>query len=146
MIEWVSNFFAQEGIAQAIFLIGITIVIGFWLAKIKIRGISLGVTWILFAGLAIGHFDYFKINPEVLHFIKEFGLILFVYAIGSQVGTSFFSSLRNGGIKMNLMTLVLVGFNVLATLGIYYFTNTDLPSAVGLMSGAVTNTPGLGAA
>ena len=146
MIEWVRNFFTQEGIAQAIFLLGITIVIGFWLAKIKIRGISLGVTWILFAGLAIGHFDYFKINPEVLHFIKEFGLILFVYAIGSQVGTSFFSSLRNGGIKMNLMTMVLVGCNVLATLGIYYFTNTDLPSAVGLMSGAVTNTPGLGAA
>lgn len=146
MLVWFKNFFTQEGIAQAIILIAITIVIGFLLGKIKFRGISLGVTWILFAGLAIGHFDCFKINVEVLHFIKEFGLILFVYAIGSQVGSSFFSSLRSGGLKMNVLTLVMVSFNVLVAYCIYFFSNTDLPTVVGLLSGAVTNTPGLGAA
>ena len=146
MLVWFKNFFTQEGIAQAIILIAITIVIGFLLGKIKFRGISLGVTWILFAGLAIGHFDCFKINVEVLHFIKEFGLILFVYAIGSQVGSSFFSSLRSGGLKMNVLTLVMVSFNELVAYCIYFFSNTDLPTVVGLLSGAVTNTPGLGAA
>lgn len=145
-MNWLINFFSQEGVAQAIILIAITIVGGFFLGQLKFRGISLGVTWILFVGLAIGHFDCFHINPEILHFIKEFGLILFVYAIGSQVGASFFSSLAHGGLKMNILTIILVCFNVLAALCIYWFTQTDLPTSVGLMSGAVTNTPGLGAA
>lgn len=142
----VSNFFLQGGVAQTIIIIATTVFFGLLLGKIKIRGISLGVTWVLFVGIVLGYFDCFSVNGEVLHFIKEFGLILFVYAIGSQVGTSFFSTLRNGGLRMNLLAMGFIGLNVMAALLIFFITKIDLPSVVGLMSGAVTNTPGLGAA
>lgn len=145
-MEAIIDFFSQGGIAQSIIILATTIFAGLLLGEIKIGGISLGVTWILFVGLFIGFFDCFSIDGEVLHFIKEFGLILFVYAIGSQVGASFFSSLRNGGLKMNLLAVGLICFNVMAALAIHFLTNTDISSVVGLMSGAVTNTPGLGAA
>lgn len=142
----ICDFLTQGGVAQAIIIIASTIYVGFLLGKIKVGGISLGVTWILFVGIFLGYFDCFAVNGEILHFVKEFGLILFVYAIGSQVGASFFSSLRNGGLQMNLLAIGLICLNVLTALGIHFFTKIDLPSVVGLMSGAVTNTPGLGAA
>ena len=142
----ICDFLTQGGVAQAIIIIASTIYVGFLLGKIKVGGISLGVTWILFVGIFLGYFDCFTVNGEILHFVKEFGLILFVYAIGSQVGASFFSSLRNGGLQMNLLAIGLICLNVLTALGIHFFTKIDLPSVVGLMSGAVTNTPGLGAA
>lgn len=145
-METIINFFSQGGIAQSIIIIASTIYIGFLLGKIKVGGVSLGVTWILFIGIVLGYFECFSINHDILHFVKEFGLILFVYAIGSQVGASFFSSLRNGGLKMNLLAVCLICLNVLTALCIHFFTHTDIPTAVGLMSGAVTNTPGLGAA
>lgn len=142
----ICDFLTQGGVAQAIIIIASTIYVGFLFGKIKVGGISLGVTWILFVGIFLGYFDCFTVNGEILHFVKEFGLILFVYAIGSQVGASFFSSLRNGGLQMNLLAIGLICLNVLTALGIHFFTKIDLPSVVGLMSGAVTNTPGLGAA
>lgn len=146
MGNWIEQFFSQGSIALTIVMFSITIVGGFMLNKIKIKGISLGVTWILFVGLAIGHLDCCSIDGNVMVFVKEFGLILFVYAIGSQCGSSFFSSLRHGGLQMNMLALGLVLLNVAVTICVALLSHTDWANAVGLMSGAVTNTPGLGAA
>ena len=138
--------FTQNGVAQSILMLSLTILLGILANKIKIGSISLGVTWILFAGIIIGHFQIFQEDAKVLTFINEFGLILFVYAVGSQCGANFFSSLKNGGLSLNILAFGLVLLNVLVTFGLSVFSGTDLPSMTGLMSGAVTNTPGLGAA
>ena len=138
--------FTQNGVAQSILMLSLTILLGILANKIKIGSISLGVTWILFVGIIIGHFQIFQEDAKVLTFIKEFGLILFVYAVGSQCGANFFSSLKNGGLSLNILAFGLVLLNVLVTFGLSVFSGTDLPSMTGLMSGAVTNTPGLGAA
>ena len=115
------------------------------LGKIKIANISLGITWILFAGIGISHFGL-RVNPNILSFTKEFGLILFVYSIGLQVGPSFFSSLRKGGLRLNMLALAIVFLGGLTTYIIHFITKTDLATMVGIFSGAVTSTPSLGAA
>jgi len=141
----IQNLFLGGDTASAIFLICVTAFLGMLIGKIEVKKIRLGVAGVMFAGLAFAHFGA-KLDHHVLHFVREFGLILFVYAIGMDVGPRFFSSLRNDGLKMNLLAvgLVLMGFSI--TLIIWYFT--DLPASViaGIMSGGVTNTPGLGAA
>jgi len=132
-------------LALSIIVLSSVIFLGKILGQCKIFGISLGVTWILFVGIIFSHFGY-NLDPTILHFMKEFGLILFVYSIGMQVGPSFFSSFRSGGIKLNLLAMLVVLFAVIVTYALIKITGTDAPTMVGVMSGAVTNTPGLGAA
>src|SRR3989339_23411 len=144
-MEWLINLFASESVAQSVVILAAVISVGILLSKIKIANISFGITWILFAGIAFSHFGL-KINPGVLHFAKEFGLILFVYSIGLQVGPGFFSSFKKGGIKLNLIASGIVLAGVATTLVIHYATSLPMSTMTGILSGAITNTPGLGAA
>ena len=126
-------------------ILALTVGIGVYLSRIKIAGISFGVTWVLFIGILLSHYGM-TLDGELLHFVKEFGLILFVYSIGLQVGPGFFSSFKSGGLKLNTVTCVLVLFDVLMALLLIFTTGEGVDTITGIMSGAVTNTPGLGAA
>lgn len=139
------NLLTQSDTAGAIFVLAIIIASGLFLGKFKIKGISLGTTWILFMGILLGHLGL-RINPVMLSFIKDFGLILFVFAIGLQVGPGFFHSFRKDGLPMNMMAVGLVLLAVLTTFIIHLASGENLGIMTGIMSGAVTNTPGLGAA
>ncbi len=144
-MEWLYNLFFGTGIAQAVLVISLVITIGILLGKIRICGISLGVTWILFVGIAMSHFGM-SIDNEIRHFAQEFGLILFVFSIGLQVGPSFFSSFKHGGMQLVGCAVAIVLLGV-ATAGVLQLvTGVPVPTMVGILSGAVTNTPGLGAA
>lgn len=135
-----------SSVAHIVCLYAFVISVGVLLGKIKIFGISLGVTFVLFAGILMGHFG-FTGETHILHFIREFGLILFVFCIGLQVGPSFFSSFKKGGMRLNLLAVGIVVLNIAVALGIYFIDGQiDLPMMVGILYGAVTNTPGLGAA
>ncbi len=123
---------------------GFGISIGLLLGKVKIFGISLGTTWILFFGIFLGHIGL-QVDENILHFLKEFGLILFIYSIGMQVGPSFFSSFKQGGITLNILASGVVLLGVLVTYIIHLVTGLPIATMVGILSGAVTNTPGLGA-
>lgn len=144
-MDWFREFLWSDSIAHAIVIYAFVIALGVALGKIRVFGISLGITFVLFAGIALGHFG-FAVNHTVVEFAKDFGLILFVFFIGLQVGPGFFSSFRKGGISLNLMALAIVLLGGLTTLILHWITGTSLPMMVGIMSGAVTNTPGLGAA
>ena len=139
--------FHSGSVAYTILLYATVIAIGITLGKVKVFGISIGVTFVLFAGIIAGHFG-FVVDTAISHFIKEFGLILFVFSIGLQVGPSFFSSFKKDGMMMNLLATSLILLNVVVVVVLFYiFTpNVTMPSLTGIMSGAVTNTPGLGAA
>ncbi len=143
-MEWFFKLLSSGSVAYSLLLLSFTIVAGLAIGNFKVKGFTLGVTWILFVGIFVGNF--YQIDPHILHFVKEFGLILFVYSIGMQVGPSFFSTFRSGGINLNLMAVGLVFLNVMAAYVIYCITGEDLKNMVGILSGAVTNTPGLGAA
>ncbi|MBS7277458.1 MAG: putative transporter [Bacteroidales bacterium] len=134
-----------SGTAFSILLFAIAITIGLLLAKLNIKGITIGSTWILFIGILMGHFGLIP-DPKVLSFMKDFGLILFVYSIGLQVGPGFFSSFKNGGVKLNMLAVGLVLCSALTAFVIHLISGESLQTMVGVMSGAVTNTPGLGAA
>jgi putative transport protein len=144
-MDWLYELVFGTGIAHSVFVFALVISIGIILGKIKIFGVSLGIAWILFVGIAFGHFGLI-IDPTILHFMKEFGLIMFIYSIGMQVGPSFFSSFKKGGVKLNLLAVSIVLLGVVTTLVIYSITNLPISTMVGILSGAVTNTPGLGAA
>lgn len=144
-MDWLLQLVTGSSVAHAIFILAIVISVGLLLGKIKIFGISLGITWILFCGIFLGHLGL-EISPNVLHFMKEFGLILFIYSIGMQVGPSFFSSFKQGGITLNMLAVGVVLLGVITTFVIHIITGTPLATMVGVLSGAVTNTPGLGAA
>ena len=144
-MDWLHSLFMGEGIAHTVLVLSLVIAIGVMLSKIKITGISIGVTWILFVGILAGHFGM-TIDHNTLHFIKEFGLILFVFSIGLQVGPGFFSSFKEGGLKMVGCAAAVVALGAIATYTIHIVTGTPMTTMVGIMSGAVTNTPGLGAA
>lgn len=139
------NLLTGRDTASAILILAIVISFGLFLGKFKIKGISLGSTWILFMGILLGHLGL-RIHPVMLSFIKDFGLILFVFAIGLQVGPGFFHSFRKDGLPMNLMAIGLVLLAVLTTYIIHLVSGENLGIMTGIMSGAVTNTPGLGAA
>ena len=137
----------HPSIAHTVFVLAAVIASGIALSRIKIKGISLGMTWILFTGIAFGHFlDSGTIHHDTLHFIKEFGLILFVFFIGLQVGPGFFSSLKSGGLKLIGLASLVIFLGVGTAYAIHLITGEPLPTMVGVLSGAVTNTPGLGAA
>lgn len=144
-MEWINDLIFGSGIAHTIFVLSLVVSIGILLGKIKVFGISLGITWILFVGIFFGHFGL-NIEEELLHFIKEFGLILFIFSIGMQVGPSFFSSFKEGGITLNLLASGVVLLGVITTYVIHIITGLPIATMVGILSGAVTNTPGLGAA
>lgn len=150
-MEWINSlFFGNDafwggGVAHSVLILALVIALGIMLGKIKVAGISLGVTWILFVGIIFSHFGM-RLNEHLLHFMKEFGLILFVYSIGLQVGPGFFSSFKKGGIRLNLLAIMIVAAGVLTTFVIYLCTGLPVTTMVGILSGAVTNTPGLGAA
>ncbi|MDD2601796.1 MAG: putative transporter [Prevotella sp.] len=150
-MDWLINLFTtQDSVAHIVLLYGLVISIGVLLGKVKIGGISLGVTFVLFAGIVAGHIGFTAPLP-ILDFLRDFGLILFVFCIGLQVGPGFFEGFRKGGITLNLMATTMIVLNVLVMFACYYlFFDTsnpnNLPMMVGTLYGAVTNTPGLGAA
>ena len=133
------------GIAHTILLFALVIATGIYLGRFKVKGVSIGSTWILFVGILLSHFG-FRADPHILSFMKDFGLILFVFSIGLQVGPGFFHTFKTGGLKMNLLAFLMVILAVGVTLSIHFITGEDLRIMTGVMSGAVTNTPGLGAA
>lgn len=151
-MEWLINLFTPHNVALAntILLYSFVIFAGIFLGKIKFFGVSLGVTFVLFVGILLGHLGY-EGDANVLHFLREFGLILFIFSIGMQVGPGFFSSFKEGGIQMNMLAMLGIALNVGIMIIIYFVQGgangeTNISQMVGIMSGAVTNTPGLGAA
>ena len=146
-MDWLESLlWDPASVAHIVCLYAFVISVGVLLGKIKIFGISLGVTFVLFTGILMGHFG-FTGETHILHFIREFGLILFVFCIGLQVGPSFFSSFKKGGMTLNMLAVGIVVLNIAVALGIYFIDGgVDLPMMVGILYGAVTNTPGLGAA
>ena len=144
-MNWLYSLFFGDSLAHGIFVLALVITVGILLGKIKICGVSLGTTWILFIGIAASHFGM-TVTPEVLHFVKEFGLILFVYSIGLQVGPGFFASFKHGGLQLVGLASLIVVLGVATAYILHLTTGTPIPTMVGILSGAVTNTPGLGAA
>ena len=140
-----NELFFGTGIAHTILLFALVIATGIYLGRFKVKGVSIGSTWILFIGILLSHFG-FRADPHILSFMKDFGLILFVFSIGLQVGPGFFHTFKTGGLKMNLLALLMVVLAVGVTFVIHLVTGEDLRIMTGVMSGAVTNTPGLGAA
>lgn len=137
--------FFGQGTGHSIMLLAFVIAAGIFLGKFKFKGVSLGSTWILFVGILLSHFG-FRADENLLHFLKEFGLILFVFSIGLQVGPGFFHSFKQGGLTLNMLAIALVLLGVITTYVIHLVTGENLVTLTGVMSGAVTNTPGLGAA
>lgn len=136
----------NTSIAATLVLYSFVIAAGIYIGKMKIFGVSLGVTFVLFVGILMGHFGY-VVDDAILKFVREFGLILFIFSIGLQVGPGFFSSFKKGGMRLNALAVTGIALNVAIVLCIYYFGNVnDISALVGVMSGAVTNTPGLAAA
>ena len=136
----------NTSLAATLVLLSFVIAVGIYLGKIRFWGVSLGVTFVLFVGILMGHFGY-EIQPEVLKFVREFGLSLFIFAIGLQVGPGFFSSFKKGGIRLNMLAVLGIMLNVGIVVAIYFINGkTSISALVGVMSGAVTNTPGLAAA
>jgi putative transport protein len=146
-MNWFTELLTGNSIAHAVLIYAFVIATGVMLGKIKIGGISLGVTFVLFMGILVGHFG-FTVDHTVMHFIKEFGLILFIFSIGLQVGPSFFTSFKKGGMMLNGLACLLILLGIGVTLSLYYIFGGEIsiPMLVGIMQGAVTNTPGLGAA
>lgn len=144
-MQWLIDLFMSNSIANAVFIIALTIALGLLMNRIKFGSVSLGVTWVLFVGILLSHFGL-GIDPRICTFVKEFGLILFVYSIGLQVGPGFFASLKAEGLQLNMLAAMLVLLGCVICYGIHILTGEDLTTMVGVLSGAVTNTPGLGAA
>ncbi|CAM3132863.1 putative transporter [Rariglobus hedericola] len=144
-MDWITQLFATESVARTVILLGVAGALGAALGKIKLYGISLGVAGVLFAGLLLGHFKL-TFNHEVLDFVREFGLILFVYTLGLQIGPGFFASLRARGMILNLFAAGIVFLGVIVASTWIILGRTDAAVGVGLLSGATTNTPSLAAA
>ena len=143
-MDWLREIFVEQTFIQAILVLSIICAVGLMLAKVQVKGISLGVTFVFFTGILAGHFGV-KVNPQMLLFAQNFGLVLFIYSLGVQVGPGFFSSFKQGGVKLNVLaTSVLVAGSAMALL-LVPLTGISLPDMMGLLCGAVTNTPMLGA-
>ncbi|MDR1484365.1 MAG: hypothetical protein LBT09_06040 [Planctomycetaceae bacterium] len=154
-MDWLKELLIGNSVGHIVFVFAFVISLGVALGRIKIFGVALGMTFVLFVGIAASHFGTQYIDPattkhfmdhEVLHFVRDFGLILFVYAVGLQVGPGFFATFKTGGLKLNLLAAAIVVLGVSITVLLHYVTKIDMPTMVGILSGAITNTPGLGAA
>ena len=144
-MNWLQEAFLEPTMVQAVIIISLVSALGLYLGRIKIFGISLGITFVFFAGILAGHLGI-VVNKDMLYFAQSFGLILFVYALGLQVGPGFFSSLKKGGVAMNMMGLGVILLGLIMTVGLHWVTGVSLSNMGGLLCGAVTNTPALGAA
>lgn len=144
-MNWLQEAFLEPTMVQAVIIISLVSALGLYLGRIKIFGISLGITFVFFAGILAGHLGI-VVNKDMLYFAQSFGLILFVYALGLQVGPGFFSSLKKGGVEMNMMGVGVILLGLIMTVGLHWTTGVSLSNMVGLLCGAVTNTPALGAA
>ena len=144
-MNWLQEAFLEPTMMQAVIIISLVSALGLYLGRIKIFGISLGITFVFFAGIFAGHLGI-VVNKDMLYFAQSFGLILFVYALGLQVGPGFFSSLKKGGVAMNMMGLGVILLGLIMTVSLHWVTGVSLSNMVGLLCGAVTNTPALGAA
>lgn len=144
-MEWINAILFDHSVIQAVVVISLIAAIGLSLGKLSLYGISLGVTFVFFAGIIAGHLGL-SIDPQMLNYAESFGLIIFVYALGLQVGPGFFGSLRRGGMNLNLLALSVILIGTSLALLFHAITNVSLPDMVGILSGAVTNTPALGAA
>ena len=146
-MSWFLDLLTQGSVAHTILIYCFIIALGMALGKVRIKGISLGATFVLFVGLALGHFQL-NIDLMILDFMKNFGLILFIFSVGLQVGPGFFASFKKGGLRLNGLALLIVVLGVATTIGLYYILQgrVSMPMMVGIMSGAITCTPGLGAA
>lgn len=144
-MDWLIEIFTEQTFVQAILILSVICAVGLALGQIKIGGVSLGVTFVFFAGIIAGHFGL-TVNPDMLTMIQNFGLILFIYALGVQVGPGFFASFKQGGVKLNIIALLLLVIGTVMALAIHWTSGISLGDMMGLLSGAVTNTPMLGAA
>ena len=144
-MDWIINIFTEQTFVQAIMVLSLICAVGLALGNVKIFGVSLGVTFVFFAGIIAGHFGL-EVNQDMLTIIQNFGLILFIYALGVQVGPGFFASFKQGGIKLNLLSLLVLVIGTVMALAIHWTSGISLGDIMGLLSGAVTNTPMLGAA
>jgi AspT/YidE/YbjL antiporter-like protein len=144
-MEWLSEIFIEQSHIQAILILSIICAAGLALGKLKIGGVSLGISFVFFAGILAGHFGL-KINSDMLLLAQNFGLIIFIYSLGIQVGPGFFSSFKKGGIKLNVLSLALAVAGTALTVGLHWISGIPMPKMMGLFSGAATNTPMLGAA
>lgn len=144
-MNWFEILLFQPSVAHSVLLIAVVIALGLVLSRISIKNISFGVTWILFVGILFGQIG-FTLNEEISHFVKEFGLILFIFSIGIEVGPGFFQSFKKGGILLNLLATAIVLLGCVTMILIQKITHEDVASMIGVLYGAVTNTPGLGAA
>ena len=146
-MDWLIDLFAKPSVGQQVLALSLTAAIGIMLGKVKVKGVSLGGAGALFVGILLGHIGM-RIEPSVLHFMQEFGLILFVYTIGMQVGPGFIDSIKRHGLVLNILAVSIVLLGVLATVLIYFTTSMhdNVPVLIGMLCGAVTNTPSLGAA
>ena len=144
-MEWLTSLLTEHSVIQAVIVVSLVSAVGLALGKISMWGVSLGVTFVFFVGIVAGHFGL-SIDPQMLNYAESFGLIIFVYALGVQVGPGFFSYLGKGGLKLNMLAMLVVLLGSVMTLGFHWTTGVSLPDMVGILSGAVTNTPALGAA
>ena len=144
-MNWLIEIFTEQTFIQATLILSLICAVGLALGQLKVKGISLGVTFVFFAGIAAGHFGL-KVNPDMLTMIQNFGLILFIYALGVQVGPGFFSSFKHGGVQLNLLAVLLMVVGTAMAIVIHWTSGISLGDTMGLLSGAVTNTPMLGAA
>lgn len=144
-MNWIIKLFTEPSIAQVVIVYGLVIALGIWLGRVKFFGISLGVTWVLFIGLLLSYAGL-VVNKETEEFLRDFGLILFVYSIGLQVGPGFFASLKKNALATNLLAASVVATGIIITIILHYTSGYHISILTGVMSGAVTNTPGLGAA
>lgn len=144
-MEWIDSLFFEHSAIQAIVVLSLVTAAGLWLGKMHVWGISLGVTFVFFVGILAGHLGI-SLDADMLNYAESFGLVLFVYALGLQVGPGFFSSLRHGGVKLNLLSLGVIFIGTAMTVLLSYGLSIPLPDMVGVLCGATTNTPSLGAA
>lgn len=144
-MEWIDSLFFEHSAIQAIVVLSLVTAAGLWLGKMHVWGISLGVTFVFFVGILAGHLGI-SLDADMLNYAESFGLVLFVYALGLQVGPGFFSSLRHGGVKLNLLSLGVIFIGTAMTVLLSYALSIPLPDMVGVLCGATTNTPALGAA
>lgn len=144
-MEWIDSLFFEHSAIQAIVILSLVTAAGLWLGKMHVWGISLGVTFVFFVGILAGHLGI-SLDADMLNYAESFGLVLFVYALGLQVGPGFFSSLRHGGVKLNLLSLGVIFIGTAMTVLLSYGLSIPLPDMVGVLCGATTNTPALGAA
>ena len=145
MLDWIQSFFVEHSAVQAVTILMAIIALGLSLGRIKVGGVSLGVTFVFFVGIIAGHFSL-RIDPQMLRFAEDFGLIIFVYALGLQVGPGFFNSFRSGGLRLNMLSVAVILLGTVMAVVMSLIPGVSLPEMVGILCGATTNTPALGAA